>query len=77
MDKEIGRIRKNDTTDIVVKITEYKGSVGLDIREYVQSERYTGWSKSGTRIPADKVCELANIIMQACQEVGGEDERLV
>ncbi len=77
MDKEIGRIRKNDTTDIVVKITEYKGSIGLDIREYVQSERYTGWSKSGTRIPADKVCELTRLIGEACLEIGGEDERLV
>ena len=71
MDKEIGRIRKNDTTDIVVKITEYKGSVGLDIREYVQSERYTGWSNSGTRIPADKVCELTRLIGEACMEIGG------
>ncbi len=77
MDKEIGRIRKNDTTDIVVKITEYKGSIGLDIREYVQSERYTGWSKSGTRIPADQVCKLTRLIGEACREIGGEDERLV
>jgi len=71
MDKEIGRIRKNDTTDIVVKITEYKGSIGLDIREYVQSERYTGWSKSGTRIPADQVCKLTRLIGEACLEIGG------
>ncbi len=51
---EIGRIRKNDTTEIVVQKTEYKGSVGIDIREYVTSDRYTGWSKNGIRISVDK-----------------------
>jgi len=72
MDREIGRIRKNSTTEIVVKITEFKGSVGVDIREFVTSDRYTGWTKNGTRIPADKVCELAGIIGEACLELGGE-----
>jgi len=72
MDREIGRIRNNSTTEVVVKITEYKGSVGVDIREFVTSERYTGWSKSGTRIPEDKVCQMAQIIMEACREMGGE-----
>lgn len=51
---EIARIRKNETTEIVVQRTEFKGSIGIDIREYVTSERYTGWSKNGIRIPVDK-----------------------
>jgi len=34
----------------VVRVSEYKGQMGLDIREYVESPRYTGWSKSGVRI---------------------------
>jgi len=71
MDKEIGRIRKNSTTEIVVKVTEYKGSIGVDIREFVTSDRYTGWTKNGTRIPADQVCELTRIIGEACMEIGG------
>jgi hypothetical protein len=51
---EIGRIRKNETTEIVVQKTEYRGSTGIDIREYVTSERYTGWSKNGIRIPVER-----------------------
>jgi hypothetical protein len=51
---EMGRLRKNDTTEIVVQKTEFHGSVGIDIREYVTSERYTGWSKNGIRITVDK-----------------------
>ena len=46
-DAEIGRVRKNETTEVVVRKTEFKGSVGIDIREYVTSEKYTGWSKNG------------------------------
>jgi hypothetical protein len=51
---EMGRIRKNDTTEVIVRKTEFKGSVGIDIREYVTSEKYTGWSKNGLRIPVDQ-----------------------
>jgi len=51
---EIGRVRKNDTTEIAVETSEYKGSAGVNIREYVTSDRYTGWSKSGLRIPMER-----------------------
>lgn len=50
---EMGRLKKNDTTEIVVQKTEFRGSVGIDIREYVTSERYTGWSKNGIRVPVE------------------------
>lgn len=54
MDKEIDRIPKNPETDIIIRIDEYAGTKGLTIREFVKSERYTGFTKAGTRIPADK-----------------------
>ena len=58
MEKEIGKIQKGEyqgtTTEIVVGIREYNGKVGIDIREYTQSETYTGPTKKGLRIPADK-----------------------
>lgn len=54
MDKEIDRIQKNPETDIVIRIDEYNGRTGVTIREFVKSERYTGFTKAGTRIPADK-----------------------
>jgi hypothetical protein len=50
---ELGRLRKNDTTEIVVQKTGFRGSVGIDIQEYVTSDRYTGWSKNGIRIPVE------------------------
>lgn len=72
MEKEFGRIKKNSTIDIVIRASEYKGIVGLDIREYVESDRYTGWSKSGVRIPEDQICKLGKIIEEACYELKGD-----
>jgi len=53
MEKDIDRISKNPDTDIVIRIDDFGGKVGLTIREFVKSERYTGFTKAGTRIPAE------------------------
>lgn len=62
MEKDIGKIKKNETTEIVVRIDEYGGKPGITIREFVTSEKYTGFTKAGTRIPADKFLEFREAI---------------
>lgn len=62
MEKDIGKIKKNETTDIIVRIDEYKGKKGLTIREYITSEKYTGFSKSGTRIPSDEFLNFRDMV---------------
>ena len=62
MEKDIGKIKKNDETDIVIRIDDFGGSAGLTIREFVQSERYTGFTKAGVRIKADKFEEFKKMI---------------
>ena len=66
MEKDIGKILKGEyqgtITEIVVGIKEYNGKVGVDIREFTQSESYTGPTKKGLRIPADKFEEFKKII---------------
>lgn len=54
MEKDIDRIAKNAETDIVIRIDDFGGKRGVTIREFVKSERYTGFTKAGTRISADK-----------------------
>lgn len=54
MEKDIDRIAKNSETDIVIRMDDFNGKKGITIREFVRSERYTGFTKAGTRIPADK-----------------------
>jgi hypothetical protein len=62
MEKDIDRIGKNDDTDIVIRIDDFGGKIGLTVREFVKSERYTGFTKAGTRIPADKFKQFKEAI---------------
>jgi len=64
MEKDIGRIKKNENTDIVIRIDDFGGKVGLTIREFTSNSQtgYTGYTKSGTRIPAEKFLEFREII---------------
>ncbi len=66
MEKEIGKINKGEyqgaVTDIVIGIKEYNGKVGIDIREFVTSERYTGPTKKGLRIPTESFSKFKEMI---------------
>jgi hypothetical protein len=62
MEKDIGKIPKNDTADIVIRIDDFGGRTGLTIREFVRSEKYTGFTKSGVRIPADEFLKFREMI---------------
>jgi hypothetical protein len=62
MEKDIGKVKKTEDTDIVVRIDDFGGKIGLTIREFVKSERYTGFTKSGTRVPAEKFKEFKALI---------------
>ena len=62
MEKDIGRIKKNATTEIVVRMDEYNGKKGLTVREFVTGERYTGFTKAGTRIPAENFFQFRDLI---------------
>ncbi len=53
MEKDIGKIKKNDETNIILRVDDFGGRTGITIREFVTSERYTGFTKSGVRILAE------------------------
>lgn len=53
MEKDIGRLTKNQDTEIVVRIDDFGGKIGVTIREFVKSERYTGFTKAGVRISTE------------------------
>ena len=62
MEKDIGKINKNDATNIIIRIDDFGGKKGLTIREYVTSEKYTGFTKSGVRIPAAEFLRFREMI---------------
>lgn len=73
MEKDIDRIAKNAETDIVIRIDDFGGKRGLTIREFVKSERYSGFTKAGTRIPAEKF-KLFKAAINAVDEKDLEEE---
>ncbi len=75
MEKDIGKINKNDRADIIIRVDDFGGQRGLTIREFVTSERYTGFTKAGVRIPAKdfhKFKEMINSVSE--REMNEEPE---
>ena len=64
-DKELGRFAKRKGLNIVLRISSYMNSKGLDIRQYQEDSTYTGWTKKGIRLPLEKLKEIKEIIGKA------------
>lgn len=62
MEKDIGKIKKNDITDIIIRVDDFGGRVGLTIREFVTGDRYTGFTKAGVRISAENFQKFREMI---------------
>jgi len=64
MEKDIGKIKKNDNTEIIVRIDDFGGKIGVTIREFTNDQRtgYKGFTKAGTRITAEQFEEFKSMI---------------
>ena len=76
MEKDIGKIPKNDTTDIVIRVDDFGGKRGLTVREFVTSDRYTGFTKAGTRIPIEHFQKFKEMINSISEEDIKEPEKI-
>jgi len=57
-DTEIARLPKKAGIELVIRVTIYQDTTGIDLREWVDDDNYKGWSKKGVRI---EYKELANV----------------
>ena len=64
MEKDIGKIKKNDYTDIIVRVDDFGGKIGVTIREFTNDQKtgYKGFTKAGTRITAEQFQEFKDMI---------------
>jgi len=62
MEKDIGKLPKNDMTDIVIRIDDFGDRPGVTIREFVTGDRYTGFTKSGVKISAENFPKFKEMI---------------
>jgi hypothetical protein len=67
MDKEDGeicRLQINTTDYILFSVKEYRGRFYVDMRKYVVSDTYTGFTKQGIRFNADLFPEFEEKIAE-------------
>ena len=53
---------------IVVKKTKYRGQDRLDIRTYLETPTFTGYTRKGINIPIENAEELARAILAELEE---------
>ncbi len=68
MEKDIGKIKKNDTSDIIIRVDDFGGRKGLTIREFITTDRYTGFTKQGVRILAQDFPKFKEMINSITEE---------
>ena len=62
---EICHIPKSETVDIVAHIVppdDIHDTTCLDVREYVQSDTYTGWTQKGFRLPLEEIDRVIELL---------------
>lgn len=64
MEKDIGKLKKNDSTEIIVRVDDFGGKIGVTIREFTNDPKtgYKGFTKAGTRITAEQFQEFKDMI---------------
>jgi len=60
-DGELGKYAKKQGLSIVLRISSYMGSKGIDLRQWQEDESYKGWTKKGIRLPIDKIAEIKKL----------------
>lgn len=59
---KIDRIKMGERSEIVAQRVTYKEKEDIDIREYISTPRYTGFTKKGFRIPTEKWNEFVHLV---------------
>jgi hypothetical protein len=60
-DAELGKYAKRQGLSIVLRISSYMGSKGIDLRQWQEDETYKGWTKKGIRLPIEKLAEIKQL----------------
>lgn len=72
-EKEIGRISRENSSDIVVRTSKYKGVTYVDIRHWIKMEKFVGWSKKGIALPKNDLDDLIEILHKLSDKYGQEN----
>lgn len=57
-DVELGKFAKRPGLSVVVRVSSFQGTRGLDFRQWQEDDTYKGWTKKGIRLPIGKIKEI-------------------
>ncbi len=63
-EKELARFPKKMGIELVVRITIFRDTTGVDLREWVEDAEYKGWSKKGVRIPYKELAKSVQYLKE-------------
>lgn len=61
-EQELARFPKKMGIEMVARITLFKDTTGVDLREWVEDMTYKGWSKKGVRIPYKELAKAIEFL---------------
>ena len=61
-EQELGRFAKRPGLVLVVRITLYMNSMGIDLREWQDDVAYKGWTKRGIRLPYEHLDKIIQFL---------------
>lgn len=62
---EVGRVKRDDKVDIIIRRGDFNGRSYVDIREYLTTEAFAGFTKRGIMIPSELYVELVQELQKA------------
>ena len=66
-DEEFLRTPRSPNRDLVVHASVYKGALGVDLRVWLNTEKYKGWTKDGIRFPINIVPRVLEALQKTIE----------
>ena len=76
-EKQFAKVHKARDTDIIVTVIppdDLKALPSVDVREYVDSETYTGPTKKGVRFAWDNLTEFIGLLETQARQLGSDEK---
>jgi len=64
---EIGRIVRPNAPDLVVRIAVWKEEKWIDVRNWIKTPRYVGFSKAGMAVKEEELKQIIDLLRKASE----------
>jgi hypothetical protein len=62
IEKEVGRIPVSEIAEVVIRVDDFGDKLGVNIRKWLNTDTYKGFTKQGVRIPKEEFEKFKEII---------------